>query len=169
MTEEELRASEQEEVEGYRFFRELLEMVECLHRRGYERLRCEPYCGCKPRLQLRVAGQREPVLTRSICDGREFFRRLDDGVQGRKVRRGATPEKLADLFLVAFPDLAQRTLGPSPRYTAWYRKVMRLTAPDGIIEIFTNTDPYDCCRAYFPLTTHEWVELPWSPGRRRPA
>ena len=168
MTEEELRAAAQEEVEGYRFFRELLEMVECLHQRGYERLRCEPYCGCKPRIQLRVAGKRDPVLIRSIVDGRDYFRRPDDCGRGKRVRRGATPEKLADLFVATFPDLAQRMLGSCPRYAAWYSKVLRLTEPDGIIEVYSNNDDYGCgcCWAYFPLSGREQIELPWAPGRR---
>jgi hypothetical protein len=39
----------------------------------------------------------------------------------------------AENLLREFPRLAEQSLGRDPEYVAWYREVLRMTEPDGII------------------------------------
>ena len=39
----------------------------------------------------------------------------------------------AESLLREFPRLAEQGLGPDPEYVAWYREMLRMTEPDGII------------------------------------
>ena len=44
----------------------------------------------------------------------------------------ATASELATLFLERFPRLAGAGAGRDPAYSAWYREMLDLTAPDGL-------------------------------------
>lgn len=120
--------------------RRVLYMVECLHRRGYERLRIAPAwspsgtawrCAVAPREAFEPArGARlryyedVPVAHYTSGMGAEYFGWPD-------VAHG-DPEVLTDHFIERFPEIVAAGRGADGAYAAWFTWMLRLTAPGGV-------------------------------------
>jgi hypothetical protein len=121
--------------------RRTLLMVAELHRLGYERLRIAPgmspsgmhwRCAVAPAAAFQSA---DTALLRTDVDVSQLalYTSADEDVSfGWADAVAATASELATLFLERFPRLAGAGAGRDPAYSAWYREMLDLTAPDGL-------------------------------------
>ena len=106
-----------------------LEMVEELHRRGFQRLRITPSIapsGLYWRLSVHARG----------CDDTD---RWTSGNPGE----GLDPAQLADRFLTEHPPLAEAGRGHDPAYAAWVSRVVELARQDRLAYFFADWETSD--------------------------
>jgi hypothetical protein len=115
---------------GHRAARRMMEMIGVLHERGFEGLRLNAGLapsGCYWRGGV-YAVRDSRVSTGSFSTGADAKVLFDwDDAEMLDV-----PE-LADRFVTAFPVLAALARHADPAYAAWYREMLALTAPFGVI------------------------------------
>lgn len=158
-----------ENVSGsvYAACRRLLEMIQVLHRQGYELLRINP--GMSPsggywRCELLPAamtvrdhygmGKRDWVETANYSSGQEenYFE-WTDAVSD-------SPEELAAKFVERFPELSHKCVGKDPDYVNWYSRMLEETAPDGFIYAYAD---YPVPEDYLPVQNKPELRIPFPP------
>lgn len=144
--------------------RRLLEMVQVLHRRGYELLRINPGMapsGCSWRCEILPA----PMTVRDYAD--IFYvepARYSSG-QGKKYFGWTdalfdSPEILATKFVERFAVLAREGFGKDPEYAGWYSRMLEETAPDGFIYAYADYDISEDC---LPVQNKPRMTIPLPP------
>lgn len=124
--------------------RRLLYMVAELHRMGYEQARISP--GVAPsglfwRLSVTAASNTMPDNGALMINfdgdahyssgaGAEFF--------GWKDAENDSPAELAIKFIERFPDIAKEANGRDPEYVRWYREMLEMTEPDGLMYAYAD-------------------------------
>jgi hypothetical protein len=152
--------------------RRILLMVAELHRLGYERLRIAPgmspsgmhwRCAVAPAAAFQSA---DTALLRTDVDVSQLaiYTSADEDVSfGWADAVAATAGELATLFLERFPLLAEASAEPDSAYSAWYRAMLDLTAPDGLPYAYADW-PTDTARlAVVGLGQEVTVPLPPPP------
>ena len=142
-------------------------LVEALHKRGYERLRfsgnMSPSGGAYRVQILRKedmdwTGYLEDYLDKKIPQQMEWHSAVgfDDC--------GKSPEELADIFAACYPELLSASKGKDPEYAFWFRKVVWL-AHRSVFPI-GYADYLDCrekgCLPCVGMNDKDWV-LPMPP------
>jgi endonuclease/exonuclease/phosphatase family metal-dependent hydrolase len=144
--------------------RTLLEMVQVLHQRGYERIRINPgmapsgcywRCGILP-ASMTVRGRSdigyvEPARY-SSGQGKKYFGWTDT--------ISDSPETLATKFVERFLSLAREGFGRDPAYASWYSRMLKETAPDGFIYAFAD---YPVPKDHLPVQNKPGMEIPLPP------
>lgn len=148
--------------------RRLLEMVQILHRQGYERLRINPGMspsGCHWRCEflpseVTIAHDRNRHIRRSVetaryssGERRNYFGWIDAAAD--------LPFDLSVKFIERFPDLAKASTGRDPEYAKWYSMMLAMTAPDGIIYSYAD---YPLPDDHLPVQNRPDLRIPFPPG-----
>jgi hypothetical protein len=110
--------------------RRMMEMIGALHARGFEGLRL--HAGLAPSgcyWRGGVYPVRDPDASTGTFSTGAGTRVLFDWDDSDAL----DVSQLADRFLAAFPMLAALARHSDPAYAAWYREMLALTAPDGVI------------------------------------
>jgi endonuclease/exonuclease/phosphatase family metal-dependent hydrolase len=149
--------------------RRLLDMVQVLHRQGYELLRINPGMspsGCHWRCELvpavmTVQGHHSPdvrdwVETAYYSSGQETnYFEWADAVSD-------SPVELASKFVERFPEFSKACIGKDPEYVNWYSSMLEKTAPDGIIYAYAD---YPVPEDYLPVQNKPEIRIPFPPQR----
>lgn len=119
--------------------RVILSLVHELHRLGYQRLRIAP--GMAPsgvywRCTLAAASHFSAANGACIVGGGAPAACYSSGQEriyfGWEDAAAAGPQKLATMFVARFPEVCAESWGADWAYDAWYRELLRLTAPAGM-------------------------------------
>lgn len=149
---------------GHRLARRLMCMVAELHARGFQSLYL--YCG------MNGSGSSWRYSIGAMDAGRwprfrrhplQVFNSMNGSDDAEQIAWGAlddAPEVLADRFMAAYPDIVAEARVPNPDYVAWYRDMLAISEPYGLLVFYFDykTDP----RPEFWGGTHPgvFVELP---------
>lgn len=151
----------------YAACRRLLEMVQVLHRQGYERLRINPGMapsGCYWRCEFLPSGMTSPDLPRrdnaSSVETARYSSGQEKNYFGWMDAVSDSPDELAAKFIERFDDLSKASKGKDPAYVAWYSRMLDETAPDGIV--YTYAD-YPLPENYFPVQNKPAIRIPFPP------
>ncbi len=134
-------------MRGHRMARRLIRMVGLLHDRGYESLYL--YCGMSgsgSNWRYAIGAMDEARWPRRSRGSLQIFNSMnggDDPAQIEWASLDATPEVLADEFVAAYPEIAEAALAPNPAYVAWYRAMLSISEPIGVLVFYFDykTDP----------------------------
>lgn len=153
--------------------RRLLEMVQILHRQGYERLRISPgmassgyhwRCEFLPS-EMTIADDFNRHISRSMETARYSSGNLKKYF-GWTDALYDLPADLAVKFIERFPDLAKASAGRDPEYVKWYSMMLAMTAPDGIIYSYAD---YPLPDDHLPVQNRPDIRIPFPPlGTERP-
>jgi hypothetical protein len=116
--------------------RRFLELIGELHRRGYEGLRLEAGLapsGCYWRGAVSVKDGSLRVGAFSSGAGWQLLFNWPDA-------RRLSVQRLAERFLAEFPEIAAHAFHRDPAYAAWYARMLRLTAPRGVVYFSADFD-----------------------------
>ena len=152
--------------EEYKVCLKILEVVDVLHKRGYELIRIFPYMapsGCYWRCT---------ISTKDHFDKQYGLRPLDapddemiyystgamyeylEGINGKR----ATVEEIADEVLKRYPKIAEKGKGSDSDYMTWYEKLISLMR-EGKLPV-AMTDYTSCFEDGFILCDDKQLELP---------
>ena len=152
----------------YAACRHLLEMVQVLHRQGYERLRIYP--GMAPsggywRCEFLPSEMTIPDLPRRDNESQVETARYTSGQEknyfGWTDAGSDSPEELADKFIERFDDLSKASKGKDPTYVTWYARMLEETAPDGVVYAYAD---YPVPQDYLPVQNKPEVKIPHPPS-----
>ena len=73
-----------------------------------------------------------------------------------------SPEMLAQKLVTRFPELAAEGKRPDPEYVEWYKEMLALTQPEGVIYAFADFDLPPEGLGVGNVTGE--VVVPWPPG-----
>ena len=146
--------------------RRLLHMVARLHILGYELLRIAPSVPpsglfwrlsiCTAHNTLREHGAKMREFERGVhfsgSEGKDFFGWTD--------AKGDAPRELAKKFVKRFPELAGGGIGEDPDYTRWYKDMLEMTEPDGLIYAYADLSRADDCFGIFHGASDLKISLP---------
>ena len=163
--------------------RHLLLIVADLHKLGYECARVAPsiedtpgggdwYCLIVPASMISPSHgaiiDKHAELRGCLPPGRDFPNYVGRGWQQPRFQNIFDS---AENLLRAFPKLAEQSLGRDREYVAWYREMLRMTEPDGIIYARSWSDdeeiPQTGMRAFGTDAQFE-VLLPLPPPAKAP-
>ena len=151
--------------------RQIMLMVAELHRLGYEGLRLLAglapsglywRCGILPVTRIsrengaRASGAAAPYEVPRYSSGAEgaYFGWTD--------AHEDSPEALAQKFVARFPELAAEGKRADPEYVEWYREMLTLTQPEGVIYAFADFElPVEGLGVG---NVSGQVVVPWPPG-----
>jgi hypothetical protein len=159
--------------------RHVLLAVAELHASGYERARVAPRIADNPCggvwkceiVPVSVISRKHGAIIgeRGTCvPGREFP--FYSSSHWRYYYRvvGDSPKEYAEHLLAAFPQLAEQSLGSDTEYAQWYREMLRMTEPEGIVFAHAWHDCYERpaldCMPVFNAGEEVTVPLP-PPGQ----
>ena len=140
-------------------YRNVLLLVEELHKRGYEKLRICP--GMSPsgiywRCSITYAGLFSSRHGALISGGDPLVARYTSGQEasyfGWEDAAGDTVPQLADKFLERFPEICSKGKGKDEAYASWYVDMLRLTMPNGLPVAYDDYDLHEDC---LPLIFYE--------------
>ena len=127
------------EEENVRNCRRLLSMVSELHDMGYQQLRIAPAVapsGLFWRLSICAASNTRPDhgAEMQVWDkGVHYSSGGGDEYFGWRDTANDSPKELAQKFVERFPDLATEGKGDDPDYARWYKEMLEVTEPDGLL------------------------------------
>ena len=128
--------SEEENVSNCR---RLLYMVSELHDMGYQQVRIAPAVapsGLFWRLSICAASNTRPDhgAEMQVWDkGVHYSSGGGDEYFGWRDTANDSPNDLAQKFIERFPDLATEGKGDDPDYARWYKEMLEVTEPDGLL------------------------------------
>lgn len=147
--------------------RRLLEMVQVLHRQGYERLRIDPGMspsGCHWRCEFLPSEMTGPDHQHKDNGLRVETARYTSGEEknyfGWTDAVSDSPEELAVKFVERFDDLARASKGSDPAYVRWYSRMLDETAPDGIVYAYAD---YPVPEDYLSVHNKPELRIPFPP------
>ena len=147
----------------------VLEMVQFLHERGYERIRISPgmspsgncwRCLITHRGNIQENHGAMPVdfdadsAHYTTGAGSRYFA-WEDAHEDR-------PSELADRFIQRFPEIAKKGQGKDPEYVRWYRKMLELAKEGALPVAYEDWDDEPDPR-WLPTTGDGLTKLPMPP------
>jgi hypothetical protein len=133
-----------------RDYRRVLQMVQELHRRGYEKLRIAPgmsSSGMHWRCSVVPVSNTFRNNGAMLCDWDGLAAHYTTGQAlqffGWEDAVEASPTRLADLFIERLPQVAAAGFGADAGYARWYQSMMRLTEPDALPIAYSDYFDHD--------------------------
>lgn len=154
---------------GHRLARRLMRMVAVLHERGLESFYL--HCGMNGSgscWRYSIGAMQDGGWPRRWRDPLQVFNSMHGSDASDQIvwaELDDSPEVLADKFVAHYPDIVAAARVPNPDYVAWYRHMLAVSEPFGLLVFHHDykTDP----RPEFWGDTHPGVFVDMPAGKLR--
>ncbi len=134
---------------SYHIYRKVLRLVSKLHLHGYQCLRIAPgmsSSGMHWRCSI------TPVVNILACHGAQLQDWEKAVTYSSSMQRNyfnwngaahCTPNQLAEIFIIRFPEMVAAEYGPDWSYAGWYVDMLHKTYPNALPVAYSDYEEYD--------------------------